>query len=157
MAHTQLHRWVIGSSASGFTLLELILVMSIAILLLGIAVPLLSKQLPGAQFKAATHDLAAHARLARNLAIVKNAPMSLIIDVDRRTYQLTAEEKIRQLPAQIKLSVFTAESERIDAHQGAIRFFADGSSTGGRITLSDGQRHNDVDIQWLTGKVSILE
>ena len=39
--------------------------------------------------------------------------------------------------------------------RGAIRFYPDGSSTGGRITVSSGERKFLVDVDWLTGRVSI--
>ena len=40
---------------------------------------------------------------------------------------------------------------------GAIRFFPDGSSTGGRVTLMVGERSYAVDVDWLTGRVRVLE
>ena len=36
-----------------------------------------------------------------------------------------------------------------------IRFYSDGSSTGGRITVASGERKYLVDVDWLTGRVSI--
>ncbi len=41
--------------------------------------------------------------------------------------------------------------------RGAIRFYPDGSSTGGRITVASGERKFLVDVDWLTGRVSIKE
>jgi general secretion pathway protein H len=38
-----------------------------------------------------------------------------------------------------------------------VRFFPDGGSNGGRITLAAGDRKYDVDVDWLTGRVAILE
>lgn len=141
----------------GFSLLELTLVMCLAILLLGIAVPWVSRQLPGIRFDAAVQDLATHARLARNTAIANNAPVRLIVDVDSRAYRLSSEAVSHRLPEQLKLALFAPESERLDGHTGAIRFYGDGSSTGGRITFIEGERRREVDIQWLTGKVSVHE
>jgi general secretion pathway protein H len=40
---------------------------------------------------------------------------------------------------------------------GAIRFNPDGSSTGGRISLSDGGRRIAVGVDWLTGRVAVAE
>ena len=42
-----------------------------------------------------------------------------------------------------------------DDKVGAIRFYPDGSSTGGRITVASGERKYLVDVDWLTGRVSI--
>ena len=38
-----------------------------------------------------------------------------------------------------------------------VRFFADGSSTGGRVTLMVGERSYAVDVDWLTGRVRVLQ
>jgi len=40
---------------------------------------------------------------------------------------------------------------------GGIRFFPDGSSTGGRISVARGQRTLVVEVDWLLGRVSVNE
>ena len=40
---------------------------------------------------------------------------------------------------------------------GSIRFYPDGGSNGGRITVASGARKFDVDVDWLTGRVAILD
>jgi general secretion pathway protein H len=55
------------------------------------------------------------------------------------------------------MKLFTAQSDIVDEHVGAIRFYPDGGSTGGRVTLSAGERKFDVDVDWLTGRVAILD
>lgn len=143
--------------ARGFSLLELTLVLSLALLLLGIAVPWIGRQLPGVRLDAAVRELATHARLARNLAVAQNNSVRLIIDVDRRAYRLSSEASSHRLPGQPTLTLYAPESERLDEHTAAIRFYGDGSSTGGRITFVEGGRQRAVDVQWLTGKVSVHE
>ena len=58
-------------------------------------------------------------------------------------------------PEGIELKLLTAQTEVESERKGAIRFYADGSSTGGRITVSAGERKYLVDVDWLTGRVSI--
>ncbi len=41
--------------------------------------------------------------------------------------------------------------------RGGIRFYPDGSSTGGRVTLSLEGLQMRVDVEWLTGRVRITE
>jgi general secretion pathway protein H len=55
------------------------------------------------------------------------------------------------------ISLVTARSELDTDRVGKIRFFPDGTSTGGRITLARGERKYGVDINWLTGQVVILD
>jgi general secretion pathway protein H len=51
----------------------------------------------------------------------------------------------------------TAAHEAADDRVGSIRFFPDGSSTGGRISLSSGKSIHTVVVDWLTGHVRIVE
>jgi general secretion pathway protein H len=61
------------------------------------------------------------------------------------------------LPERLELKLYTAQRDIVGDKIGAIRFFPDGGSTGGRITLAAGERKYDVDVDWLTGRVTILD
>jgi len=64
---------------------------------------------------------------------------------------------VHKLAQELELKLFTAQSDLINDNVGAIRFFPDGGSNGGRITLASGERKFNVDVDWLTGRVAILE
>ncbi len=64
---------------------------------------------------------------------------------------------MHKLARQLELKLFTAQRDLVNDNVGAIRFFADGGSNGGRITLAAGERKFNVDVDWLTGRVAILE
>jgi general secretion pathway protein H len=51
--------------------------------------------------------------------------------------------------------VVTAQSQMIGQNQGSIRFFGDGSSTGGRVSLKRGESVWQIDINWLTGQIEL--
>jgi general secretion pathway protein H len=57
----------------------------------------------------------------------------------------------------LELSLTTATSEQLDDVRGRIRFFPDGTSTGGRVTISRDDRKFDITVDWLTGLVAISE
>jgi len=57
----------------------------------------------------------------------------------------------------MELKLFTAQRDLIDGNTGSIRFYPDGGSNGGRITLGSGDRKYEVDVDWLTGRVAILD
>ena len=61
------------------------------------------------------------------------------------------------MPKNVEVKLFTAQSELTDANTGSIRFFPDGGSTGGRITVMANERKYAVDVNWLTGQVTILD
>ena len=141
----------------GFTLLELLVVLAVISLIIGLAAPRFSGALPGAQVKSAALGLAAALRAARSHAIGGNQEAVLTLNVESRRYSMTGENKTHHLPDDLEVALATARSELYDDGTGGFRFFPDGSSTGGRITLTGDNREYQIDVDWLTGKISITE
>jgi general secretion pathway protein H len=109
-----------------------------------------------AELKAGARQIAAGLRTARSQAIVRREETTLSVDVDAHSFVLSGDRTPRRLPRQVEIRVLTAQGEVSDASTAAIRFYPDGSSTGGRISLAMGERKFDVDVDWLTGRVEIL-
>lgn len=141
----------------GFTLIELLVVMVIMVLAYAMTAPMISAGVSGAELKAAARQIAAGLRKARSEAVVRKNEVALTVDVERRQFELSGDKHIYRLPEKIEVALFTAQSELMDAKTGAIRFYPDGSSTGGRVTLSRGERKYRVDVDWMTGRVKILD
>jgi len=55
--------------------------------------------------------------------------------------------------AQVRLTV--ASSERVDRNRGGVRFFADGTATGGEIRVATAKVSADIAVHWLTGRVDV--
>lgn len=140
--------------SSGFTLLELLVVMVVAATAIAVIGPNIGKGIAAAELKSATRDLASALRSVRSRAITKSEESRLVLNVQSKKYQISGQRKTFSLPNSVRLSLFTANSERQEDNQGAIRFFSDGSSTGGRITLEAGERRRLVDVNWLTGQIT---
>lgn len=141
----------------GFSLLELLLVLVIAAAGYALVVRFTSSGVSGAELKSAARAVAAGLRDARGTAIAHQDSATLTLDVERRRFEVSGGKRPRTLPQRLELKLYTAQSEIVDEGRGAIRFYPDGSSTGGRITLASGQRKLLVDVDWLTGRVSIKE
>ena len=141
----------------GFTLIELLVVMVIMVLAYAMTAPMISAGVSGAELKAAARQIAAGLRKARSEAVAHKNEVVLTVDVERRQFELSGDKRSYRFPGKIEVSLFTAQSELIDAKTGTIRFYPDGSSTGGRVTLSRGERKYLVDVDWMTGRVKILD
>lgn len=142
-------------AARGFTLVELLVVLGIAALLVALAAPVVSRGLPGAALKAAASDVAGGLRRVHSQAIVSNRETVFQIDVAARRAAVGDEPRPLALPAELRLTVVVGDSEVAGEGVGGIRFFPDGSSTGGRITLALDDRAYDVRVDWLTGRVTL--
>lgn len=148
-------RHVSSRAAAGFTLLELIVVLAIMGLVVGFAIPALTSS-SGTELRASARTLAAALRRTRNHAVSTNSAAALSVDVDKHQFAVAGERRTRTLPTSVKLKLFTARSELDSEARGRIRFFPDGSSTGGRVTLSGKGGIYSVDIDWLTGRIQLL-
>lgn len=140
----------------GFTLVEILVVVAI----IGIAVAAIAGamgySLTGQQMRGASRDLVAALRYTRGQAIVKREAQVLMLNVDDKSYRAASRAPVR-LPPKFDLAIETARQEMISQGEGGIRFFPDGSSTGGNIELSRGDTVWRIDINWLTGEVSLRE
>ncbi len=142
--------------ASGFTLLEMLAVL----LLIAIAVTAVSitvaKSLESARVNAVSRDLAAALRYTRGQAIVKGKEQVITFNLKKWTYTPPGKSDTK-LPEGMELKIRTAAQEQVDADTWGLRFYPDGSSTGGRLTIIRGQREWHINVSWLTGEVRTKE
>jgi general secretion pathway protein H len=143
--------------AKGFTLIELLVVLVIIGLMLSLAPVAFRQALPGVQHKAVARDLAAALRDARGRAIQENRDVAVIVDVEARTFATGDGGELGRLGDDLTVSLVVGQSEQLDETRGRIRFFPDGTATGGRITLTGNQRDYHVLVDWLSGRVAIRE
>ena len=144
----------IDQRAAGFTLVELLIVLAILGLTAALAVPMFARAMPEIQAKAAARDVAAMLRSARSLAIADDREVAVAVDVDRRAVDL-AGVRTETIRPGIGLTLYTAEEELIGRGAGRIRFYPDGTSTGGRVRLSTATRTYSVIVDWISGGVKI--
>ncbi len=144
-----------GSRPKGFTLIELLVVMALGALLIGLVPPMISAAFPGVQLKAAARSTAAGLRLAREEAIRGGHDVAFLLDVEGRSFQVEGDARTVTLPSGFDLKIEGARSEMRDDQVGGVRFYPDGSSTGGRVLLSREGRGYQVGVAWLTGRIAI--
>ena len=142
---------------SGFSLLELMVVVVIVAATYLLLPKFVSNGVSGADLKSNTREIATSLRAVRATAINTRRETMLTLDLDRREFTLSSDSRVRKLNDQLELKLFTAQSDVVSDKIGSIRFFPDGTSNGGRITVAAGERKFYVDVDWLTGKVSILD
>ncbi len=145
------------AECDGFTLVELLVVLAIISLLLAFTPAAFNRMMPGLEVQSATRQLAASLRSARSAAIRDNTETTLTLDLEARIYRLDALGREQAIDEDIEVSMLTARSELEGEQTGRIRFYPDGTSTGGRVTFAGGGAAYDVLVDWLTGRVRIVE
>lgn len=141
----------------GFTLIEVVVVLALAGIIYSLLLAIPTRGASVADLKASARVLASGLRQAQSTAMATKRDAVLSLDVEAREFAMPGDTSARKLPDGIDLKLYTAQSEVSSDRKGAIRFYPDGSSTGGRITLSTGERKYLVNVDWLTGRVSIDE
>ena len=141
----------------GFTLLEILVALVIGMLLVALVPPLLSGLGGATELRAATRQLAAGLRGARNEAVTRQQEAVLTLDLTGHRFGVTGDPREIPLPDSVALKLYTAQSELLDNTTGSIRFFPDGSSTGGAITIGGPKLTYRINVDWLTGAIAIVE
>ncbi|MBX8485666.1 GspH/FimT family pseudopilin [Pseudomonas cichorii] len=133
----------------GFTLMEMLVVlvlMSIAVGLVGFG---LQQGLSAASERRAVGDMVEALRATRVRAIVTGQPARTVFDLRKMTFKAPGKP-VRHWPERLQVNMQTA------ADLGsAVEFYPDGGSSGGNLTLVNGDRRWRIDIGWLTGSVQV--
>jgi len=150
-------RRAVRSDERGVTLLELLIVIALIALVTGLVIPMFGGPVSTSELRASARQLAAGLRLARSEAVSERRETFLVLDVAGKRFKVDRDPQEHKLPARVELKLFTAQNDLVSDSVGSIRFFPDGGSNGGRITVASGERKFDVDVDWLTGRVAILD
>lgn len=137
----------------GFTLLELLVVLFIMVLGFAMVGINLSSGNDATALKAATGDMVSALRYARGQALLSHQDATVTIDLAENSYTVSGRDKVYLIPKAIAVTVVTAQKELTGEGLANLRFFPDGSSTGGRITLEQGKSAWEININWLTGQI----
>lgn len=126
----------------GFTLLEALVALAVMALISGLVFPAVGQGVAAVAFQQAVSGLEADLAMARAQALRTGEPVELAIDATGRGYGWTPGPQ-RALIAGLALSPAGGE----------LRFFADGSSSGGGLTLSQAGRQARFAVNPDTGAV----
>ncbi len=139
--------------AAGFTLIEVIVVLVVLALVATIFVGRGPMRSRGVEAAGAARALAGAMRLARSQAIATDRAVSLSVDPVRHLY--ASGGAVHVLPEAIGLAVQGPDGA--PTRRLAILFRPDGSSSGGSVALADGARTLHVSVDWISGRVVLVQ
>ena len=141
-----------AAAEAGFTLVELLVVLALLALAYGLAAPALTQAVTGSDLRRETRELEAALARARAGALTGGKPQRILVDGLAGAYAVGGSR--HALTGGIIIAASVPDSRRLSAHQAVIEFFPDGSSTGGRMTLSSPSGGKSaLTVDWLTGRV----
>lgn len=129
-------------TASGFTLLELLVVLGI-MLMMAAAFPLvLDRALPGRRVTIATTHLVAAIRAAQARSVTQGKPVSV---------------QLATLTASLSPSTHVSFVDSNGVPLSSLRLYPDGSATGGRLRVVDGSHDSILVVNAITGSAQLHE
>jgi len=152
--------------STGFTLLELLVVLTIASLVVALVPPAISAAVPGARLSNTARELTAALRDAHYRAVSRADVVEVAFEFEPPQYRV-ADGTATKLPGGIELSILeaaanagkrrAADTQRDTDEEYRLSFYPDGSSSGATIKLAAAERQFLLDVGWPTGRVSITE
>ncbi len=135
----------ISSVERGFTLVEILVALTLVALVTGSAVVLLSPAREGAALAAETRDIAVWLERGRARALTRRSTIEMTV-LPKGSVSSGIDEKTPRSPVGLNAT---------DPVQ--IAFHADGSARGGVVRLVAGRRQSAVTVDSITGRVRIEE
>jgi len=140
--------------AIGFTLIETLVVLAILGLILALFASRGADHNKTLGLRRTADALAESLRLARTDAILSARPTILVLNSDPPGWSMPTGETT-PLQGDISMTASTSAAFGVTQATDHISFEPDGSSSGGDIDLSTGNQILRVDIDWLSGRVSV--
>lgn len=149
----RLHRCFGLATQAGFTLIEVLVVVVILGLVAGLVLQRGPLRSAGLDLRTQASQMGQALRRARAAAIVSNRSVAFVLDGPAHSFRV-GDGAPRPIPASVTV-MFSTAGVPIGARPGTIVFAPDGSASGGSIALTAGASRTQLDVDWLTGRVSV--
>jgi len=149
------HRRFPGAEG-GFSLLELMVVLILMVMIMGLVLPGLRRSWEKEKTRGSLRELAATLRAARSTAATERQRVRVFFDLQAGRYWVENIPRHGAWPSQLQVADAHLVWQNPTLRQGYIAFYSDGSSSGGRLELSDpdGRRYR-LDVKVITGRVRL--
>lgn len=136
------------TNAAGYTLVELLVVVSIVGLLAMAAIPLVSASRPALLARQGSRMLGEDLAAARQSAITRDSEVRVLLNTADGSYSVAPSGLRRKLARGLSLSFSGVKRDEID-------FYPDGSTSGGTITISAAGATDRVSVPWPAGQIAL--
>lgn len=141
-------------TTTGFTLIELIVVLAIAALLAGASAVAYPRFKEATQYRSTVRGVLSALISARAAAQRSGRSSAFFVDLKARSYGVD-ERVLGRFPDSLEVRFIIAQRELDTDQRGAVRFYASGSSTGGSVDIArTGRGGVRLRVDWLLGRVT---
>ena len=148
----QLRYDIVIKNESGFTLLEVIIVLMLSLLILGLVMVSFTGLLSSAKLQATVREFSATLRQARDLAKIHGEQQGWTVDLDAKEYGIEGR-KVKKIPSNLELKIVDSINGEIQSGQYRLVFEPNWSMEGATFQLSDKKRTFRIELDPLLGAV----
>lgn len=140
---------------AGFTLVELLVVLALLALAASMTTGFVRPRAGVVALRATALQIAAQLRLTRSFAMLNAREANAVFDLEHGRLTGDGLRQPFDLPTCAKATLTTAKLETPETKLAIVRFYADGTSSGGRIALACNGQSEALAVDWLTGGVTL--
>lgn len=137
-----------------FTLVELLIVLSLICLVLGLALPFFESSLPNARLQEAAREAAAMMRYAREQAQADNRDQAFILDMDAGRYGIEGKMG-RPIPPGVRVKVIDPFLGEVHKGRYTMLFPSTGGAEGGTIVISNEKKELSIMSDPIIGSIVV--
>jgi general secretion pathway protein H len=142
-------------SERGFTLLEMVCVLALIAMMAAVLLPLFPRHTSRSRLQAYVLQTAALLKEDRNATIRRGTGVATLVDAGGRLIRSGSSADIVRIPDDVQFEAVLPRTCNQREALSTIRFFPNGMSCGGAVTLARADIGYEVRINWLTGRVEI--
>ena len=142
------------SKNSGFTLLELIIVIFLITLVLGMSTLFFANLLPSNRFNATVRNISSAMKHSRSLAQIQGKPQTFTIDLDAKKYSIEGRGA-KEIPNDMNIKVIDPISGDLTTGQYHFVMHPAGNIEGGTIVVWNAKKTVSIQLDPIVGAVVI--
>jgi general secretion pathway protein H len=140
----------VKKNESGFTLLEVIIVLLLSLLILGLVTVSMSGLMSSSRLQATVREFSSSLRQARYLAKIHGEQQGWIVDLDSKEYGIEGR-KIRKIPSNLELKIVDSADGEIQSGQYRLVFAPSGGTEGALFQLTNRKKSFAIELDPLLG------
>lgn len=138
---------------SGFTLVEMLVVLSLLTLATAVSLPYARASIEARRFEITVQNLSLYLRNAQVAALVGSRDVNVSYNTKAHQFSSTDKQPPLVVSEDIALTFHTIEGHVKDENAGYV-FFDTGGNSGGSIDLKRGNETKSIKLNWLTGAIT---